>query len=349
MRRALPNDQGSLTRPRRLPYFCGYRAPVDLSTQAQLRPFIVHERFTELGGSELVVEQLHAMWPEATIGTTVLDRSALPLGLRDAHIETSPLQRIYRGGSRYAQLLPLLPLAMRFMHIPECDVIITSHHAFANRIRGRRDAPIVSYTHTPPRWLWDSEKLRAESGGVIGGALLRAFAATQRHADRAAAQRVDRIVANSQHVAGRIRNWWNRDADVVYPPVDTERLTCADVAREEFFLLAGRLIPYKRPDVAIAAARQAGVRLVVAGDGRMRKTLESESGSGIEFLGRVTDDELRDLYRRCRCARFPRGRGLWDRPRRSAGVRGTGDRSRNWWSERDRRARTHGRAVRGDP
>ena len=147
---------------------------------------------------------------------------------------------------------------------------------------------------------------RSEWGGRVAQTALGLFAASQRRADRAAAGRLMGVVANSHHVAGRISRWWQRDAVVVPPPVDTVWFS-PDGARprDDFFLLAGRLVPYKKPDIAVEAARKANVRLVVAGDGRARQSVERIAGPRTEFIGRVDDEMLRDLYRRCRALLFP--------------------------------------------
>lgn len=267
---------------------------------------IVHERFTCLAGSERVVEQLHALWPEAVIHAPLVDVAALPLGLARAEIRSSYLQRLYRSGAGYAHLLPLLPTAVSRLDLSGVDVVITSHHAFANRVRCAPGTPVISYTHSPARWMWEPQFLAGEPGGALGRAALAAFARTQRGPDRAAARAAKVVVANSRHVAHRIRSWWGREAVVVPPPVDIRTFTPApELARERFFLLAGRLVPYKRPLVAVEAARKANVKLVVAGDGRMRAAVEAAAGPGTEVLGYVDDDTLRDLYRRCLALVFP--------------------------------------------
>jgi glycosyltransferase involved in cell wall biosynthesis len=266
---------------------------------------IVHERFTEPGGSELVVEQLHAIWPDAPIHTSVIDRAALPDGLKGADLRPSILQRLYRGGTGYAHLLPLLPVAMAHLDLREADLIITSHHAFANRVRVRPGGVAVSYTHTPARWIWDSSTRALEVGGPLGRSALSAFAATQRGPDVAAARRLRGVMANSRNVAQRIRRWWGISAEIVVPPVDTRFYQPDAVDREDFLLLAGRLVPYKRPEVAVAAARRLGVRLLIVGEGRSRPSLEALVGPGIELLGAVDNPTLRDLYRRCAGVVFP--------------------------------------------
>ena len=273
---------------------------------ADLRVVIVHEKFTIHAGSEKVVEELHRMWPNAPIHCAVCDPTTLSPTLASADIRPTPwLRRAYRGGDSYAHLLPLLPLAARSHAIGDCDVVVTSHHQFANRVRSA--APVVSYTHSPARWIWDPTMRDDEIGGRIGRAGLTAFAATQRRADRAAAQRVRRVLANSSEVARRCREWWGRDAHIVAPPVDTSFHTPGPntTERGDWFLLAGRLVPYKRPHLAVRAARLAGVRLVVAGDGRALDACKAEAGPDTEFLGAVSDDRLRELYRTTRALVFP--------------------------------------------
>ena len=273
---------------------------------ARLRVAIVHERFTEWAGSERVLEQLHALWPDAPIHAAVVDRSVLPASLREADVRPTELQRLYRGGPGYAPLLPLIPAAFRRIDLRGFDLIITCHHAFANRVRVPDGVPIVSYTCTPARWIWDPSTRRHEVGGRFGRAGLAAFAATQRRPDRAAAQRLHGIVSDSANVAGRVNSWWGRSSTVVPPPVDVHRFTPDQSAtRGDYFLLAGRLVPYKRPEIAVIAARQAGVRLVVAGDGRQRALIESLAGPRTEIIGAVDDDTLQDLYRHCRALVFP--------------------------------------------
>ena len=267
---------------------------------------LVHERFTELGGSERVVEQLHRMWPDAPIRAPLVDQRGIPAGLAGADIAAGPLQRLYRGGGSYAHVVPLLPIAMARMDVADAELVVCSHHAFANRVRPAPGVPVVSYVHTPARWLWEPAMRRLETDSWMGRTALTAFAATQRRADRAAAARLRAIIVNSNHVAGRVRRWWGREADVVPPPVDVDRFTPdPHVEREDFFLVAGRLVPYKQPEVAIEAANRTGVPLVVAGDGRARKRFEAMAGPTVRVLGGVDDAELLRLYRSCRALVFP--------------------------------------------
>lgn len=271
-----------------------------------MRLVIVHERFSELGGSELVVEQIATLAESPVIRAPIVNADAVPSGLRSADVAGTGLQRLYRPGGSYAHLLPLLPAAMARIDLSAADVVVTSHHAFANRVRPPNGTPIVSYTHTPARWIWDASMRAGEPGGRVGQIGLGAFARTVRRSDRAAAQRVDVLAANSTCVQARIARWWGRESTVIHPPVDVDWYhPDPQIEREDFFLVAGRVVPYKRVEVAVDAATRLGRRLVVAGAGRHLEECRRRAGPTIEFVGAPSNEDLRDLYRRCAALIFP--------------------------------------------
>ncbi len=246
------------------------------------------------------------IWPDATIFAPIADSQVTNELFGDRTISVSPLQRLYRGDGRYAHLLPLLPAAMAGLDLSHADLVVVSHHAFGHRIKAPIGVPVLSYVHSPARWMWDPDLQDLELGSGPSKAALTTFAASQRKADRRAARRVDRMIANSTIVAERIHDYWGLDAEVVHPPVDTDFYTPDhQVSREDFFLLAGRMVPYKRPQVAVTAATAAGVPLVVAGHGRAMDACRKVAGSNVTFIPDVTDEGLRDLYRRCRALVFP--------------------------------------------
>lgn len=284
--------------------------PVDdlqLSTSVEdIRAAVVHERFTEYAGSERVVNALAQMWPAAPVLAPIVKTGALPATLR-GRVSPGRLDRFVPDSGTYAHLLPVLPTAMRHLEVPvDIDVVLASHHAFASQVVHATDVPVVAYVHSPARWIWDSAMRRGEFGGAVGNLGLGAFSAAFRGSDRKAAGRLRGIVVNSTAVGRRVEQWWGQESSVVAPPVDTDFYS-PDPAlpREDFFLLAGRLVPYKRPGLAVAAARRAGVRLVVAGDGRAREEAEALAGPETTFLGRVDDETQRDLYRRCSALLMP--------------------------------------------
>ncbi|GGF12777.1 glycosyltransferase [Williamsia phyllosphaerae] len=268
---------------------------------------IVHERLTEVAGSEHVVEQLAVRWPTASVYVPFANPEAVVPVLR-GRVHTTGLDRLHRaiGRRSYAPILPLVPMALRRLDFGDVDAVVISHHALALSAVHATEVPTVAYVHSPARWAWDRQMRAGEASGMAGKSALAALAAVARRTESGAAPRVTSVVANSTEVAARIKRWWNRDSVVVHPPVDTDRYTPdTTVEREDFFLLAGRLVPYKRPDIAVRAAAQAGVRLVVAGDGRQADLCRSIAAPDTEFLGRVSDDDMLSLQRRARALVMP--------------------------------------------
>lgn len=268
---------------------------------------LVHERFTEIAGSEQVVEQFALQWPDAEVFAAITKPGCVPNGITKPP-QATWLNHGYRllGQRSYAPLAPLIPTAFRHMDLRAFDVVVVSHHAFATQAVFATEAPVIAYVHSPARWAWEPSMRAQEAGGLAGAAALAVLARLAKKGESAAAPRLRSIVANSTAVADRIKEWWQRDSTVVHPPVDTDGFTPdPSVDREDFFLLAGRLVPYKRPDLAIAAATEAGVRLVVAGEGRMMKQCQELAGPNVTFLGRVPHNQLLDLHRRARALLMP--------------------------------------------
>lgn len=268
---------------------------------------LVHERFTEVAGSEEVVKALTLEWPHADVYAPIAQPSGVPEGMPTVPI-TGWLNRFYDalGRRTYAPLLPLMPAAFRTMRLKGYDAVVVSHHAFATQAVFATDAPVIAYVHSPARWAWDPALRAGEGGGRAGAAILTSLAAVARRCETSAAPKLHAVVANSSAVAERVKQWWGRGASVVHPPVDTVGYTPdPSIRREEFFLLAGRLVPYKRPDIAVRAAAAADVPLIVAGDGRAMRMCRQLAGPRTTFLGRVPQDALVDLHRRARALLMP--------------------------------------------
>ncbi|WP_024804649.1 glycosyltransferase [Nocardia sp. BMG51109] len=283
---------------------------------------VVHERFTEYGGSEAVVAEFMKIWPGAPVFAPILtpgcraavraaarDESPDPIAPQDDPFHTTWLTRAHAltGGRSHAPLLPFVPRALRRLPLDgRYDAVVVSHHAFATQAALATNAPVVAYVHSPARWAWDPAFRAREAGGRAGQFALGALGRAARRGELRAAPRLAHVIANSRAVSERVRDWWGLDSTVVHPPVRVGRFTPGPVPdRDDFFLFAGRLVPYKRPDLAIRAARQAGARLVVLGDGRFRTHLESLAGPETTFLGAAPDPVLIDMYRRCRALLMP--------------------------------------------
>jgi glycosyltransferase involved in cell wall biosynthesis len=282
------------------------------------RVAIVHERFTEFGGSELVVAEFMKTWPEARVFAPISEPAGRrkvmrAAGLDDADADTSIsgtwLDRVYSATGRksHAPMLPLMSPAFRGLPLgDDVDAVLVSHHAFATQAALATDAPVVAYVHSPCRWAWDRTFREHEMASRAGRLALSALGRLARRGEVRAAPRLSHVIANSQAVAARIQDWWGLPSSVVNPPVRIDQFTPEpSITREDFYLVAGRLVPYKRPDLAIRAAQRANCRLVVLGDGRFREQLEAIAGPETTFLGAASDDVLHDMYRRCRALLMP--------------------------------------------
>jgi glycosyltransferase involved in cell wall biosynthesis len=258
---------------------------------------------TEFGGAERVLTHLHEMYPDAPIYTSLLWPSAIPEYMRNWDIRTSFLQKIPLARSHHRALLPLMPLAFEQFDMSEYDVVLTTAHACAKGVITGPDTTNICYIFTPPRYLW--EQYYAYTNGSRRKVLYAPIANWLRVWDRVAADRVDHFIAISGAVADRVWRHYRREADVIFPPVDTDRFTPNGAAPEDFYLVVARLVPYKRIDLAIAAANRLGRRLWIVGDGPERRRLKAMAGPTVRFLGCVPDEELARLYARCRAFLFP--------------------------------------------
>lgn len=270
------------------------------------RTVIVHDYLNQYGGAERVLEVMHAMAPYAPVFTSMYAPDAMPDDYRGWDIRTTWIQHIPGVTRRQQRALPLYPLAFQMLRVPDCDLVLSTSSAFAKMVAPPPGAVHVSYVHSPMRFAWDLDQYvareRLPDAARIG---LRPLMALFRRRDRATLDRVDRFVANSTAVRDRIRACWQRDAAVIHPPVDVEGFRpVAPSEVQDYFLMVSRLVPYKRFDLAVKALNALGLPLWIVGDGRDRAALEAQAGPTIRFLGRVSDDELRGLYARCRAALF---------------------------------------------
>ncbi len=273
-----------------------------------MRVALVHDWLTNLAGAERVLLALHEIYPEAPVYTSVFVPELFPQ-LGAAEVRTSFLQGMPGAKTRH-QAFPLLrTVAFERFDLSRYDVVISSSHAEAKGVITRPETLHVCYCYTPIRYYWSGyhhylENPRFGALNPLVKALMPYMTNYLRVWDRCAADRVDRFVAISRHVAKRIRKYYRRDADVIYPPVNTSWLSISpDV--DDYFLLVGRLIPYKRADVAVEAFNRLRLPLKVVGTGSELDALRAAAGPNIEFLGRVPDAELGELYSRCQALVFP--------------------------------------------
>jgi glycosyltransferase involved in cell wall biosynthesis len=275
------------------------------------RVAVVHDWLTIPGGSEQVVMELLEMFPTAELFTSIYDPSAWPPIITDRPIHISSLQRLPGATSHYPKLLPLMNHAFRAFDLSGFDLVISSNHACAKNVRTPPNALHVCYCHTPMRYAWEEDFLEGELGRGARLAL-KPLLARLRRQDFAGAQGPDMFVANSRHVASRIERCYGRTAEVVHPPVDVDRLLALPRTPQDFYLVFGRVVPYKRVDLAVEACLQLGRPLRVAGDGRALESVRQLAsrdggarGSAIELLGRVEESQRDRLLSGARALLFP--------------------------------------------
>jgi glycosyltransferase involved in cell wall biosynthesis len=255
-----------------------------------------------------VLLELCRMFPDAPLYTLLWKRGSVDPEIEQHVAGTSFLQWLPGASQGYRNYLPLFPAAVRSLGLPAADLVLSSSHAVAKGVRAPDGAVHASYIHTPMRYVWPfgADYFGAAGAAPIKRAALAAAGPYLRWFDRASAAGVERFAANSENVARRIRQVWGRDAEVIYPPIDTAFFEPGGGEQpEDFYLLVSSLEPYKRVDLAIEACRRLGRRLLIAGDGTSGKRLRRRAGGGVELLGRVDDVRLRNLYQRCRALIFP--------------------------------------------
>lgn len=255
---------------------------------------IVHDYLNQRGGAERVVLEMARLWPSADIHTSLYRADSTHAGFADRYIHTSWLNRM-PVDRRFRALLPLYPLAMRDLGTLDSDIVVSSSSGWAHAVRTRPDSVHVCYCHTPARWLWDGD---AYSPAQRRRTVLAPLLAGLRRWDLAVARRPTAYVANSERTRRAIERVYGRVATVIPPPVGIERFTPR--RRGDRLLVISRLLPYKRVDLVVAAAKRLGVGLDVVGDGPMLNELRDSAGSSIQFHGRVDDDVLSEMLEACR-------------------------------------------------
>lgn len=249
------------------------------------------------GGAERVLEVLQSLWPGAPTFTLLYDQRQMSDTFGHRDIRTSFLQNLPFGLKKYRWYLPLMPTATESYNLSEFDVVISSSSAFSKGVITPANAIHLCYCHTPTRYLWSDavSYLEELSAPRPIKALLPSLLSRLRTWDRLAANRVDHFIANSETVRRRIKKYYDRDSEVVYPPVDTEKFSIVD-GPKDYFLIGGRLVAYKRYDLVVDAFTKLGLPLKIFGTGPAEASLRARAGKNITFLGRVSDEERVRLF-----------------------------------------------------
>lgn len=276
-----------------------------LAPLSTLRVAIVHYWLVGMRGGEKVVEALLDLFPQAVIITHVYDPEAVSATIRAHEVRETFIGRLPGAKKHYQKYLPLMPSALEQMDMQEFDLVISSESGPAKGIIPRPDALHLCYCHSPMRYIWDHYHIYREQAGLLTRLMMPRMSHRLRIWDVTAAARVDHFVANSHFVGKRIEKYYRRSASVIHPPVDVDTFAPVDAAPGDAWLMAGELVSYKRPDLAVDAFTASGRKLIVIGDGPTRARIEARAGKNVTFLGRVSFDELKRHFASCRALIFP--------------------------------------------
>ena len=269
------------------------------------RVAIIHYWFLGYAGGERVVSALLDIFPQADLFAVFADERT-SARFEPCRITTSFLQKLPGSRRYHRHLLPLIPLALEQFDLRDYDLVISSESGPAKGVLTSAQTLHINYCHSPMRYIWDLYH-EYTNGKDMSGLTRKVFMGVSHYMrmwDLASASRVDRFVANSNNIAARIRKMYRREATVIYPPVDVAGGYLSD-AIDDYYLFVGRLVDYKRVDLAVEACTRLGRPLRVVGDRPQYKRLRMRAGPSITFLGELAETELREQFAHCRALLFP--------------------------------------------
>jgi len=273
-----------------------------------MRIALVHDYLNQFGGAERVLEAFCEIFPDAPIYTLIYDSKKMKGAFSGKKIRTSFLQKIPFAKSKHRIFPLLMPIAIEQFDFSDYDIVLSDSASFAKGIITKPETLHICYCHTPLRYAWDDSHKYIEEFGLpkIIKRFIPFFMNYIRIWDKEAALRVDKFICNSNFVAKRIKKYYSRDAEIIYPPVDTKNfLPSPAKSWGSYFLMVGRLLAYKRFDIAVRAFNELGKPLKIIGDGPEVKKLKKISNKNIEFLGEINREELKNYYQNCLALIFP--------------------------------------------
>lgn len=269
---------------------------------------IVHDWLVNYGGAERVVEQMLKLYPDADIYTLVYDEKKMGKIFPKEKVHTSFIQKFPMATKLYTKFLSLMPKAFESFDLTSYDLVIASSSSCAKGVITSPDTAFVAYIHSPMRYAWDLYYDYYKSAGFITRFFMKRQMPKIRQWDFLSSQRINTLIANSSYIKKRIKKFWNRDSQVIYPPVDTDRLSPNNFPSEDFYVVFSRFVPYKRVDLAIKACGTLGKKLIVIGSGSQEDELKSLAAkyknADIKFTGRISDEEVQTYLQKCKAMIF---------------------------------------------
>jgi glycosyltransferase involved in cell wall biosynthesis len=288
------------------PNDAGGRTIADTGARSAMKVAIVHYWLVGMRGGEKVVEALCDIFPQADIFTHVYVPDAVSETIRRHRVSTTFIGSLPFAARLYKRYLPLMPLALEQLDLRGYDLIISSESGPAKGIIPSPSALHLCYCHSPMRYLWNMFHDYRNQAGRVTKLIMPPLAHYLRLWDAASADRVDCFVANSETVAARIRRYYRREAEVIWPPVDTDAFTpVPESERGDYMLMVGELVAYKRPELAVEAFNRMRAKLVIIGGGEMLHRIRRLAGPTVTVLGPRPFEDLRHHYARCQALIFP--------------------------------------------
>jgi glycosyltransferase involved in cell wall biosynthesis len=273
-----------------------------------MRIAIVHDYLAQAGGAERVVEAIHDLYPDAPIYTSIYDAAHTLPCFKTMDVRTSFLQRfaLARTAKFHKLALPLFPAAFEHFDMSSYDVVLSNTTGFAKGVITGPETCHICYCHTPARFAWRYHEYVTQGGyGKTAKRILPFLIHRLRAWDYASAQRVDYFLSNSYNIARRVQKFYGKQSEVLHPPVSVDRFSILPKPSADYYLVVSRLVGYKRVDLAVEACTKLGVPLKVVGAGPDLPRLKQMAGPKVEFLGRLKDGEVTELFGNCRAFLFP--------------------------------------------
>ena len=274
-----------------------------------MKTAIVHEWLVNYAGSEKVIESFINIWPDSDIYTLVdfLDEDQRKIILKGKHPKTSFIQHLPYAEKQHRKYLPLFPRAIESFNLSNYELIISSSHSVAKGVKTKKNQLHISYCHTPMRYAWDEADYYLSEANLtkgLKGKIAKLVLNYLRRWDLRSAKNVNYFIANSKHIAKKIRRIYDRDADVIYPPVDVDRFSLV-TEKENFYLTVSRLVPYKRIDLIVDAfAKMLDKKLVVIGSGPEINKIKSKATPNVDVLGYQNFELLKDYMQKAKAFVF---------------------------------------------
>ena len=271
-----------------------------------MRVALSHDWLNGMRGGEKCLEVLCELYPDSPIYTLFYERDKISETITKHPIRPSALQHFPNVFSSYRYYLPLYPQAIESFRPEDCDLLISTNHCVAKGLKRGKSVQHICYCFTPMRYAWGFFDEYFSKRNEISKWVIRQVIHRMRDWDLRSNDGVDHFIAISHHIRKRILQCYGREAEVIYPPVDTDFYTPdPGLKTDDFYLIVSALVPYKKIDLAIRVFNRLGRRLIIIGDGPERKSLEAQASKSIRFLGWQPNEVLRDHYRRTKALIFP--------------------------------------------